>query len=139
MSTSIAAVALPPQPPLSSTASSLSPSPSPSPSPSSAPPQKFKAYKLFAPPSVLEPRDELDGQHERCFQLVTSLTADKGEKEAHEALAAAASKDPKTHEDICVGLLVGCLGDVDPGQKEKHYRDLQLVSRKVLRLCRQSG
>ncbi len=87
---------------------------------------KLPPFKLFSP-TVLEPRDEQDALHQRCFELVSALTADKGEKEAHEALAAAASKDPKTHEDICIGLLVGCLGDVEAAAR--HFRDLTLVAR----------
>ena len=83
-------------------------------------------FKLF-PSSTLEPRDELDAQHERCYGLVTSLVSNRSEKEAHEALAAAASKDPKTHEEICVGLLVGCLGD--PESSVRYFRDLTLVAR----------
>ena len=83
-------------------------------------------FRLF-PTSTLEPRDEMDAQHERCYGLVNSLVSNRSEKEAHEALAAAASKDPKTHEEICVGLLVGCLGE--PESSVRYFRDLTLVTR----------
>jgi integrator complex subunit 3 len=83
--------------------------------------------KLFIS-SVLEPRDELDERHEKCYAVICALTADKSEKEAHEAMAAAVSaKDPKAHEDVCLGLVVGILGD--PEVAARHYRDLTLVSR----------
>ena len=114
----------------------MSSSPSPSSLPTmpvaqSAAPMKpmMKAlppFRLF-PTSTLEPRDEMDAQHERCYGLVNSLVSNRSEKEAHEALAAAASKDPKTHEEICVGLLVGCLGE--PESSVRYFRDLTLVAR----------
>ncbi len=108
-----AAPAPAPAPPLSSSSSSSSSS--------------SLSPRLFAT-SVLEPRDADEERHDRCFALVHSLTADKGEKEANDALAAAVSKsDPKAHEDICVGLVVGALGE--PEQAPRHYRDLAHVAR----------
>merc|ERR1719414_2800194 len=82
--------------------------------------------------SRLEPRDEMDEKHERCFQTVMSLITDKSEKDAHDALSSAVSKDPKTHEEVSVGFLVAILSPVsavDPGVAARHYRDLTLVSR----------
>ncbi len=88
------------------------------------------APRLFAT-SVLEPRDEFEERHDRCFALVHSLTADRGEKESNDALAAHASRpDPKAHEDVCVGLVVGALGAAQaPEQAARCYRDLALVAR----------
>jgi integrator complex subunit 3 len=78
--------------------------------------------------SILEPKDDpIEARHDRCFKLVASITQDKGDKEGNEALAAAVSRSEKAHEDICVGLIVGILGD--PEAAGKHYRDLTLVAR----------
>lgn len=95
--------------------------------------------------SLLEPRDELDERHAHCHQLVSSLQADRSEKEAHEALLTAVSRDSKAHEDVCIGLLVSVLGSHpsgDPGGSPtgtdamggggdagRYLRDLTLVSR----------
>ncbi len=85
--------------------------------------------RLFAS-SPLEPRDEVEERHDRCFSLVSSLTHDKTDKEANDALAAAVSGDGKGHEDVCVGLVVGVLGGSgDTESAVRHYRDLTLVAR----------
>ncbi len=95
----------------------------PRPPPSST----VSAPRLFAT-SLLEPRDPEEDRHDRCFALVHSLTSERGEKEANDALSAHAGRsDPKAHEDVCVGLVVGALGE--PQQANRHYRDLALVAR----------
>ena len=71
--------------------------------------------------SLLEPRDDLEDRHDRCFGIVQGLISDKGDKEANDALAGAASKDPKAHEDICIGLIVGILGDSDNAPRYFRY------------------
>lgn len=72
--------------------------------------------KLFVS-SLLEPRDDLEDRHDRCFAIVQGLIADKGDKEANDALSGAASK---AHEEICVGLIVGILGD--PENAPRYFR-----------------
>merc|ERR1719412_3292245 len=92
--------------------------------------------------SMLEPRDDLDDRHSRCYNLVMSLISDKSEKEAHDALSSAVSKDPKTHEEVCLGFVVGILshqptinvasginGSADQELPARYYRDLTLVAR----------
>ena len=41
--------------------------------------------KMFVT-TMLEPRDDLDERHIRCYNLVMNLIGDKSEKEAHDAL-----------------------------------------------------
>jgi len=86
--------------------------------------------KLFAV-SPLEPKDELEERHERSYNAVLSLTEGRGEKEANDALmAAAGTAKPGAYEDICIGLVVGVLASSsDPDAAARHYRDLTLVSR----------
>ena len=95
--------------------------------------------------TMLEPKDDLDEKHNRCYNLVMSLIGDKSEKEAHDALSSAVSKDPKTHEEVCLGFLVGILahqpslnpvsgmngtaGTNDQELPARYYRDLTLVAR----------
>ena len=101
--------------------------------------------KLFVT-TMLEPRDDLDDRHGRCHHLVVNLMAEKSDKEAHDALSSAVSKDPKTHEDVCIGFLVAILGHqptgvntapgvngstvtIDQELAARYYRDLTLVAR----------
>ena len=100
--------------------------------------------KIFVT-TMLEPRDDLDERHSRCYNLVVNLMAEKSEKEAHDALSSAVSKDPKTHEEVCLGFLVGILahqpsisaapgingttGITDQELPARYYRDLTLVAR----------
>ena len=95
------------------------------------PPPPSGPAKLFVS-SLLEPKDDFDEKHERCYNIVMSLIVDKSEKDAHDALSSTVSKDPKTHEEVCVGFLVAILSPLsacDPEQTGRHYRDLTLVSR----------
>ena len=100
--------------------------------------------KMFVA-TMLEPRDDLDDRHTRCYNLVMNLIGDKSEKEAHDALSSAVSKDPKTHEEVCLGFVVGILthqatinagsgingsnGAADQELPARYYRDLTLVAR----------
>ncbi|XP_059094410.1 integrator complex subunit 3-like [Tigriopus californicus] len=84
------------------------------------------APRLFMT-SVIESRDDLEERHDRCFALVQALVTDKTEKESNDALAGAVSKDPKTHEDICLGLMIGVLSDAESAPR--YFRDLTLVAR----------
>lgn len=55
---------------------------------------------------------------------------DKSEKEANDALAAAAAKaDMKAHEDVCIGLVVAILATNEVEKAQRYYRDLTLVAR----------
>ena len=95
--------------------------------------------------TMLDPRDDLDDRHARCYNLVMNLISEKSEKEAHDALSSAVSKDTKTHEEVCLGFVVGILihqptintvpgingsnGAVDQELPSRYYRDLTLVAR----------
>ena len=92
------------------------------------PSSKRPPPRLFVQ-SILDAKDDpYEVRHDRCYNMVSNLITEKGEKEGNEALAAAVSKnDPKAHEDICVGLMVGILGDAESAGR--YYRDLTLVAR----------
>lgn len=90
--------------------------------------------------NLSEYKDDLDERHERCFQMLTALFAEKSPKEANDALNTAVSKDQKTYEDFCIGFVVVILTAGPPGTDEtnelctKYFRDLQLVSRDGLQV-----
>jgi len=90
--------------------------------------------------NLSEYKDDLDERHERCFQMLTAIFADKSPKEANDALTNAVSKDQKTYEDFCIGFVVAILTAGVPGTDEtielssKYFRDLQLVSRDGLQV-----
>lgn len=105
------------------------------------PGQAGSGPKIFIT-TLLDPRDDLDERHSRCYNLVMSLIGDKSEKEANDALSSAVSKDPKTHEEVCLGFVVGILthqptinvasginGSADQELPARYYRDLTLVAR----------
>lgn len=82
--------------------------------------------------SQLESRDDLDERHERCFSMVMTLVAGKSEKEAFDGLTVAVCKDPRAHEDICLGLVVSILANPSPdGEMNagRCFRDLTLICR----------
>ncbi|XP_065334012.1 integrator complex subunit 3 isoform X2 [Cloeon dipterum] len=64
---------------------------------------------------------------ERSYSLVNQTTRNLSENDAHEALASSISRDPRCHDDICLGLMVATL--LEPQLADKHYRDLTLISR----------
>ena len=79
--------------------------------------------------------DKQDDRHEKCRQLLSAIMSDKSPKEAHDALSSAVSKDPGTHEDICIGFMIAILTAGPAGSPEcseiasRYYRDLTLVAR----------
>lgn len=82
--------------------------------------------RLFAH-SLLDVKDEGEDRYERCYTGLGQLVAGKGEKEINDALNIAVSKDAKSHEDICIGLMVVIL--TEPDNAPKHYRYLTFVAR----------
>lgn len=96
------------------------------PIPHSVPPGPQGQPRLFVR-TPIEPKDELEDKHDRCFLLLRSIVAEKGEKEANDALAAHVSKDQRSHEELCLGLIVSILGE--PDNAPRHYRDLTHVAR----------
>lgn len=83
--------------------------------------------------SQLESRDELDERHERCYGMVMALVSGKSEKEAFDALTVAVCKDPRAHEDICLGLVMCILANASSPEGEMNagrcFRDLTLICR----------
>ncbi len=67
--------------------------------------------------------------------MLSAIMSDKSPKEAHDALSSAVSKDPITHEEICIGFTIAILTAGPPGSPEaneiasRYYRDLILVAR----------
>lgn len=111
--------------------------------------------------SLLEPKDDLDEKHDRCYNLVMSLIGGhahsgagvggannsggggnapsemKSEKEAHDVINQAVSKDQKTHEEVCLGFLVAILSpqtSTDPELAARYHRDLTMVARDGLQV-----
>ncbi|XP_033123892.1 integrator complex subunit 3-like [Anneissia japonica] len=82
--------------------------------------------KLFIS-TIIETKDELEERMERGYESLTKLTTDLSEREAHDALNAAACKSMQQHEEITLGLLYSIL--TNPAAASKSYRDLTLVSR----------
>lgn len=91
-------------------------------------------HKIFSA-SAIDPKDDWDDRHEKCRTMLSNIMADKSAKEAHDALSSAVSKDPITHEEICIGFTVAILTSGPPGTPEgnemasRYYRDLSLVAR----------
>jgi len=88
--------------------------------------------KLFYA-TQLESRDELDEKHDRCFKLVMGCVLGKSEKEAIDALTVLVAKDPRAHEDVCLGLVVTILTSPSISEGElsanRCFRDLNLICR----------
>ena len=88
--------------------------------------------KLFLS-SQLESRDDLDEKHDRCYNLIMSMVSGKSEKEAIDSLTVAAGKDPRAHEDTCLGLAICILTNPSLNEGEmcasRCFRDLTLVCR----------
>ena len=90
--------------------------------------------KIFSA-TLIDPKDEWEDRHERCRPMLASITADKSPKESHDALSSAVSKDPATHDDVCIGFTVAILTSNPSGSPEcnetssRFFRDLQLVTR----------
>ncbi|XP_071964932.1 integrator complex subunit 3-like [Antedon mediterranea] len=82
--------------------------------------------KLFIS-TIIDTKDELEERMERGYELLTKLTTDLSEREAHDSLNAAACKSMQQHEEITLGLLYSIL--TNPSAAPKSYRDLTLVSR----------
>ena len=91
-------------------------------------------FKIFSATQI-DPKDEWEDRHERCRTMLASIMADKSPKEMHDALSSAVSKDPATHDDVCIGFTIAILTSGPPGSPEcnetssRFFRDLQLVAR----------
>lgn len=99
----------------------------------SAAPVGVGGSKLFYA-TQLESRDELDEKHDRCFNLVMGCVSGKSEKEAIDALTVLVGKDPRAHEDVCLGLVVIILTSPSASETgelsaKRCYRDLTLICR----------
>ncbi|XP_044761200.1 integrator complex subunit 3 homolog [Coccinella septempunctata] len=81
--------------------------------------------RLFLTSSV-DNKDDLEEKLERSYQFLQSIVAGLSDKDAHEALNRALSKE-KGYEDVSLGLLVSILSD--PLSATKSYRDLTLITR----------
>jgi integrator complex subunit 3 len=83
--------------------------------------------------SQLESRDDLDERHERCYSLIMNSMAGKSDKEAVDALTTLVAKDPRAHEDVCLGLVIAILTNpsVSDGDlsASRCFRDLTLICR----------
>jgi integrator complex subunit 3 len=99
--------------------------------------KKSLHIKIFASTQI-DQKDEWEDRHERCRSMLASIMADKSPKEMHDALLSAVSKDPTSHEDICIGFTVAILTSGPPGTPEcvemstRYFRDLMLVARDSL-------
>lgn len=82
--------------------------------------------------TFIDPREDIDEKLERCYNFLASLITGISDKEAHDALTAAVSKDNQTHEDVSIGLLIAILSE--PGSNARYYRDLTFVTRDGLAL-----
>ncbi|XP_045478937.1 integrator complex subunit 3 homolog [Harmonia axyridis] len=76
--------------------------------------------------SFVENKDDLEEKLERSYQFLQSIISGLSDKDAHEALNRALSKE-KGYEDVSLGLLVSILSD--PHSATKSYRDLTLITR----------
>ena len=72
--------------------------------------------------NIIEGKDDLEERYERCYSNLQSIISGKGDRECNDALLSAVSKDPKSHEDICLGFIVAIL--TEPDNASKHYRHL---------------
>lgn len=94
----------------------------------------LNSYRLFFA-TQLESRDELDERHERCVNLVLSvLNSGKSDKEILDNLTVLVGKDPRAHEDVCIGLCIlilnGSNGNgVDELSAARCFRDLTMICR----------
>ncbi|XP_059617022.1 integrator complex subunit 3 homolog [Phlebotomus argentipes] len=86
---------------------------------------KTQSSKLFAL-SAVDLRDDFEERFERAHQNFVPMTAGLSDKELHDLLATAMSKD-KQHEDVSLGMIYTIL--TEPPQAAKTYRDLTLLSR----------
>jgi hypothetical protein len=77
--------------------------------------------------TILDAKDEYEEKYEKAASSLQTLLAGKGEKELNDSLSVTVGKDPKSHEDICLGFLVLIL--TEPDNAQKHYRHLTLISR----------
>ena len=81
----------------------------------------------------LESRDELDEKHDKCYSLVMNCVSGKSEKEAVDALTVLVGKDPRAHEDVCLGLVILILTNPSNTDGEMNasrcFRDLTLICR----------
>ncbi|XP_059474245.1 integrator complex subunit 3 isoform X2 [Neocloeon triangulifer] len=82
--------------------------------------------RLFVSCAV-DAKDDLEERFDRCFQLLQKLTSGLSEKESNDVLNSTISKDPRCHDEICIGLMVAVL--LDPQSAAKSYRDLTLIAR----------
>ncbi|XP_076035638.1 integrator complex subunit 3 isoform X2 [Oratosquilla oratoria] len=92
--------------------------------------ERSTTSRLFTT-SVVEGRTEQDEKYDRVYNHVNQLTKGLTEKESHDVLNRALD-DKKTHDDVCLGLLVGILSDQQNAQRL--YHDLTLLSRDSLKV-----
>lgn len=91
----------------------------------------LNSFRLFFA-TQLESRDELDERHDRCVNLVLSVVnSGKSDKEVLDNLTVLVGKEPRAHEDVCIGLLILIL--VGNNEQElsanRCFRDLTMICR----------
>ncbi|KAL1508911.1 hypothetical protein ABEB36_003731 [Hypothenemus hampei] len=76
--------------------------------------------------NAVENKDDTEEKLLRSYQFLLNIRGDLSDKDAHEALNKALSKD-KGYEEVSFGLLVSIL--TEPHNASRSYRDLTLITR----------
>uniref|UniRef100_A0A1B6L0J6 SOSS complex subunit A homolog n=1 Tax=Graphocephala atropunctata TaxID=36148 RepID=A0A1B6L0J6_9HEMI len=94
--------------------------------------QKVSTSRLFVTSIIESKRDEIEEKLEQGYQTLHGLVSGLSEKEAHDALNSAVSRDKAHEEAVTLGLL--CVILSEPQHAIKSFRDLTLVTRDGLQL-----
>ncbi|XP_046677860.1 integrator complex subunit 3-like isoform X2 [Homalodisca vitripennis] len=93
---------------------------------------KVSTSRLFVTSIIESKRDEIEEKLEQGYQTLHGLVSGLSEKEAHDALNIAVSRDKAHEEAVTLGLL--CVILSEPQHATKSFRDLTLVTRDGLQL-----
>lgn len=93
---------------------------------------KHQTSRLFITSVIENKKDEIEERFDHGYHTLQSLINGLSEKEAHDALNNAVSKDKSHEEIVSLGLIAVIL--TEPHNAAKSYRDLTLVTRDGLAL-----